>query len=124
MRLGRRAPGTAATGEGSPRDAATLGAAVVVVANAFAWVMSLLFSDPARVGADPVRGYLWCVAFAVLASAVSVSALAARGRPVRLVLVVCGLAIWALLPATVFLGVWLALINIFALVFLLTGRAA
>jgi hypothetical protein len=68
---------------GSRRDAAILGAAVVVVANAFAWVMALLFSDPAQVGADPVRDYLWCAAFAVLASAVSESALATPSKSRR-----------------------------------------
>jgi hypothetical protein len=92
-----------------PRDAVVLGVAVTVVMNAFAGVMDLLFSDPARVADDPVRGYIWCAAFAVLASAVTLGTLAACGRLVPLTLVVCSLAMWALLPATVFLvGVLIA----------------
>jgi hypothetical protein len=91
-----------------PAHAALTVAAMVALTSAFGWVMALLFSDPDGVVHDPVRGYLFCVQFAALATAVCVIALGARGKPLSPVLVVCSLAMWSLLPVTVFLSFWAA----------------
>lgn len=83
----------------------------IIAANVLLWLMWSLISEPGKFGADPVPGYLWCAAFAVLATASSVTATVASGGPVPLVSVVSALAMWGLLPITMFFTVWLVLLG-------------
>ena len=83
----------------------------IIAANVLLWLMWSLISEPGKFGTDPVPGYLWCAAFAVLATASSVTATVASGGPVPLVSVVSALAMWGLLPITMFFTVWLVLLG-------------
>lgn len=85
--------------------------AAIVAANVFIWLVWSLISAPGKFGADPEPGYLWCAAFAVLATASSVTASIASGNPVPLVWVVSALALWGLLPITVVVTIWLMLVG-------------
>jgi hypothetical protein len=57
----------------------------IAAATVFLLLMWLLFSRPGSFGSDAVPRYLCCAAFAVLATASSVTAAKLFGRPVRLV---------------------------------------
>jgi hypothetical protein len=99
------------------RDAVISVATAVVVAGAAALVLAAFFADPAQFNGHPLRFLGWCAGFAGGATAVSVVGRTARHRPVPLVLVVCGVAMWALLPATAVLAFYAAqLVNVFVLV--------
>jgi hypothetical protein len=91
-----------------PAAAAFTAVAASVVAGTFGGVMAVLFSDPAATARHPARGYLWCAGFAAVATVACALAVRARGRPVPAVVVVCGLAMWALLPITAFLAFFVA----------------
>jgi hypothetical protein len=100
-----------------PGRVALTAATVSAAASGFGWVLAVLFSDPAGVAHDPVRGYLWCAGFAVFATVASVFEISSRGKPLSAILVVCSLAMWALLPATAFLAFFAAqVINVFVIV--------
>lgn len=92
------------------------GVAAIIAASLLLWLIWSLISGPGKFGTDPLPGYLGCAAFAVLATASSVTAAIASGRRVPPVLVVAALATWGLLPLTVSLTVWLLLLGtVFAL---------
>lgn len=84
--------------------------AAIIAANVFCLLMWSLFSRPGGTGIGPIPGYVWWVAFTVLATTSSVAAAMAHGRPVPGVSVVADLAMWGLLPITVYAAVWLTLL--------------
>jgi hypothetical protein len=108
----RRAALDTATGQRGARFGKRLSdVAAIAAASVFLWLMWSLISEPGKFGADPIPGYLWCAAFAVLATASSATAAIASGSPVPLVSVVSTLAMWGVLPITVFFTVWLVLLG-------------
>lgn len=101
-RSGRAVPDTVPGQRAARLGKSLSGVAAIIAANLFGWLMWSLFSSPGRFGADPTPGYLWCACFAVLATASSVIAAIAHGRAMPGVSVVATLAMWGLLPITVF----------------------
>lgn len=109
-RSGRAVPDTVPGQRAARLGKSLSGVAAIIAANLFGWLMWSLFSSPGRFGADPTPGYLWCACFAVLATASSVIAAIAHGRAMPGASVVATLAMWGLLPITVFFTVWLTLL--------------
>lgn len=90
----------------------------LLLANAITWVLITTLADPKLIGTHPLQVFLWWGEFTALATALTVAMLLAAARSVPVVLVICTLAMWALLPATLLAAYWLVQLFWFAVLVL------